>query len=496
MFRRIYSFELEGKAALGFDTGLDSRAFAQARFVQFITEPGLIARPDGTIETWKASGVVERGGGTERPASMVIWGPPFAGERLDLLVNDSARQNEALTALIRWIEARILLGEQSVSPGKFAALIAGNASSGGSGAYPAGTVFFAPENLSLRCIQAEGGKDRINGGERYVHPDLSGVKAAAFTASAMLYRVLAGAEPFSAEEASLLREDMREGNFPPVRFAAPGLDERLGRLIQTALSPTGKTSATADGGTETASALLSQLLAMLKASTGAASLFHSLSAEEIARITKEKERFLKRKNLTIKTRRFVIRNTAIIAGSAAAILITFLVARSIVKGRADGPTTAGMNAEQVIQSYYGAFGELDHPLMEACALKRAGKDDIEMVVNLFVITKVRQAYETGSAPPLISASKWKESGGPPVDSQVFGVTDLEIKHLSGNEDSEEIRRRVVYTLWLPWQRQDGEDGALIEQTGRLPEGVYYIDELTLVKHKGNWRIAEINRLPR
>jgi hypothetical protein len=497
----MYRFEVEGKAALGFDTGLDSRSFAQAKLAQFLTEPGLVVHPNGTIETWKASGVVEYGGGAERPPSMVIWGPPFAGERLDLLVNDNARQGEALAAVAGWTAARLLLGEQRASLRPFAAFIADNAARDGASVH--GTVFFAPESLALRCMQAEGGEDRISGGEWYVHPDLAGTEAAAFTAVAMLYRALAGTPPFTALDEELLHQDIREGNFLPVRFAAPGLDERLAGLIQNALSPAGRVEASggaaaANSGPQTAASFLSRLLEILRPAgqnaPGVADLFRPLSGAERRSLEKEREQFLKRKNLAVKTRRFVIRNTALIAGSAAAILIGALSARSIVKGRADGPTTAGMDSARVIQGYYGAFGELDHPLMEACVMKGAGKNDIEMVVNLFVITRVRQAYETGGAPPLLSAPEWKEQGAGPVESQVFGVTGLKIERVSGSEDAGEIRYRAAYTLWLP--RQDDEmagAGPEAAEAGRLPRSVQYTDELTLVKHKGNWRIAEINR---
>ena len=490
---RIYNCEVEGEPALGFDTGLDSRAFAQAKLALFMNEPGLIVRPGGApVETWKASGVLERG------PTMVVWGPPFQGSRLDLLVNDSARQNEALAAAVLWIEARSSLGERQVSLRPFAALV----SSGPS--YPPGTVFFAPENLALRCMQAEGPDALIRGGECYVHPDLSGTQAAAFTAAALLYRVFAGAAPFPAQEELTLRQDMRELNFLPVRFAAPGLDEKLAGFIQKALSPAAGTAGGADGGPQSSAALLRQLLAIVKPTgavvSNAASFFHPLSPEERLRLTKEKDLFLKKKNLAIKTRRFVIRNTAVIAGAATALLIALLVTRSVIKSRAEGPTTRGMDSAQVVQGYYTAFGRLDHQLMEACVSKGAGKSDIEMVVNLFVISKVRQAYETGAAPPLISAEEWRDSGAGPVDSQVFGITDLKIERLSGNETTDEIRYRAAYTLWLPQGRQEEEspDAGDPEtaETGRLPQGVHYTDELTLVRNRGNWRIAEINRVPR
>nr|AGS52292.1 hypothetical protein [uncultured bacterium contig00061] len=84
---------------------------------------------------------------------------------------------------------------------------------------------------------------RFSGGEWYVHPDLEGTDAAAFTAAAMLYRVLAGTPPFPTEEELLLRQDMREGHFLPIRFAVPGLNPGLAALVQKALGPVGKKTA-------------------------------------------------------------------------------------------------------------------------------------------------------------------------------------------------------------------------------------------------------------
>ena len=501
MTRRIELFETENGPALGFDTGLDERAFAQARLAQFITEPGLVAHPGGAVETWKASGVRERNG------SMVIWGPAFHGQRLDRLLNAEGEVSPPGAALLRpppsaglcpatprrgaeppgppavldaiacWMRARLALGERTASLLPFAALIA----------VETGTVFFAPENLARRCMRAEENRAWISGGEWYIHPDLAGTEAAAFTAAAMLYRALSGTVPFPARDEELLRQDMREGNFPPLRFTAPGLDPKIAGLIQSALEPRTKTAAP-----KTVS--LAELLEALNPAGdgGTAVLFHSLSAGELLNLEKEKERFLKQKNLRVKTRRFVMRNTAIIAGCVAALLIAALTARSIVKSRAEGPSTAGMDSAQVIQTYYNAFGELDHQLMEACAEKGAGKSDIEMVVNLFVITKVRQAYEMQGAPPLISAAAWQESGAGPVEPAVFGVTGLTIERLSGDENADTIRYRAAYTLWTPYQRQDSETETAAPEP-RQPQSLRFSDELTLAKKRGNWRITEINR---
>jgi hypothetical protein len=471
MIRRVYCFEHEGREVLGFDTGLDSRSFAQAKLGALVAEPGILVSPDGAAALWRSLGVVEAG------ESMVVWGPSFTGERLDLLVNGGASRDQALRAVAWWIQAWLNAGASAPPVMPCAALAAAD-----------GSLLFAPSDLALRCVQAEGGQARLEGKEWYVHPDLSGGEAAFFTAACMLYRIFSGAPPFPAIDGEVLRQDMREGNCLPIGLAAPGLDPGLASLIQGALSPGGKT-----GGPASASAALGGLLGILKppGAVSADSFFRALSEEERRAAAKEKEQFLKKKNFAVKTRRFVTRNTAIILGCAAALLVVILSARSIIKGRADQPTTAGMNSEQVIQSYYGAFAELNHPLMEACVIKGAGKSDIDMVLNLFVISKVRQAYEPGSASSLVPAPEWKAAGMKPENASVFGVTDLEITGLSGSEDSDEIRFTARYTLWMPYR--GNSETETVEEAGGPAQNIRYADELTLVRQKGNWRIAAINR---
>jgi hypothetical protein len=481
----IFTFETDGNQALGFDTGLDSRAFAQAKCAQYLTEPGLIVFPDGRFESWRAAGVIEYGGGPNKKASMVIHGPPLPGERLDLLLN--AGETDALWAVFFWIQARLAIGDQKIPVQPFAALIAVEDQAD---SYPAGSVFFAPEQLVKRCVLAEAhdhagtGSDRICGGEWYVHPDLEGKDASAFTAAAMLYRIFSGSPPFPAMDENLLHEDIREGNFLPAHLAAPGLNRELADMIQAAFGPG-------------AHQFLHQLFEILNnagaGSPGCAHLetapfIRALSEEELKKAVEDRELFLKKKKITVKTRRFVIKNTALILGIGAVLLIGLLSARSIIKSRAELPTTRGMTSLEVIQSYYGAIGSLDHQMMDACTVKGAGKDDINMVSNFFVISKMREAYEQNRESQFLSAQEWKDSGAGPAASQVFGITDLEIEKISGSEDGEESHFNSSFIIWIPAAGETPEEDA-----DTMPQGYSYTDDLSLIRYKGDWRISKIER---
>ncbi|MDR0473022.1 MAG: hypothetical protein LBH43_05070 [Treponema sp.] len=509
---RIHDFRLDGKEALGFDTGLDSRAFAQAKAAQVLSEPGCLVFPDGRIENWKALGVEENPDG-----NMTVYGPAFPGKSLMDIICDQARKEEALDAARFWIKAQIFLsqiideGKRSVFPGAAGAFIALK----NAGDFPAGTVLFPPERLVKRCIEAAG-DEAVEAAQRFVHPDLYGEEGAAFSAASMLYAVFCGAPPFAENKAlnreaahegkvkktggrsplEIMRQDIREGVFLPPELAAPGLDKELSKIINETLSANLQ---------KTKNKKRPSLEVLFDAvgsagSRGTASWLRMPGEEEIKKNLRKKKQYNKSRNLQVKTRRFVIRNTTIIAVSAAALLILLFGIRGFLRQRAERPNTIGMSPVQVAETYYGAFGPLDHILMEACVLGKAGKEDINLVINLFVLARARQAYEFNSF-TAIGAEEWLDAGSPETHINVFGVTGLNIKILGVDEVSGRTEFGAEYTLWLPaafFPEEDGKPLTLEEMaenrnTPRLPIAFQRRDRLKLVMHKNAWRISEIIR---
>jgi len=459
---------MDGCTELSFDTGLTARAFAQAKLAQFITEPGLIVHlgeAPPRIEFWKASGVREVTGADDNP-TMVIWGPPVEGERLSALLDQSPEN--ALAAVSQWIQAVLALGENPPHeiPLWPSAAIITPAKEGGTP-----SVFFAPPTLIKRSISAND--------ERYVNPALGGMEAAAFTAAAMLYRILAGTPPFSAANTTTLHEDMRDGNFLPVRFAVPGLDSRLAVLIQNALERTAPNLPT---GKELLGAMLE---------SAALPKIAPLAEPDRQLLEKEKAQYLKLKTASISTRRFVARNTAVLGGALGGVVIAIFIVYSIISSRALLPTTAGMEPAQVIESYYHAFGAMNHQMMEACVIGDAGKNDINAAVHLFVMSKTRQAYEHNAPPLVFPAHEWQ--GGELPEQPLFGATDLRITFLGGDETGGKRRYQVDYTFWVPEQLSDTESLSPNNPPSIASIPTQRRDYLTLIRKKGNWRIAELTR---
>ncbi|AEF80821.1 hypothetical protein [Leadbettera azotonutricia] len=483
MTERIFNFDLDGKKELGFDTGLDAQAFAQAKMAQFITQKGWIVFPDRRMETWKASGVYEK-------ETMIIWGPAFPGESLDALVRDGNRKDEALDAIRLWITARAMIGQtEFLYPGASGVFVVTETSAD----YPKGTLLFPPERLVKRCIEAQG-NEAIVAAQQWVHPDLKNDEETVFSAGAMLYAVFCGAPPFYRENDEVLRQDIREGVFMRPGLAAPGFDAELAALIADAISPIKKNP---DAKKRPSPDMLNEALGS-PGSKKALSWFTALSEEELAKIRIEQGQNKKNRELKVKTRRFVARNTAILISCAALALVIVFGTRGYINHQKDLPNTKGMAPVQVAETYYGAFENLDHTQMEGCVINKAGKGDIDMVINLFVITRVRQAYETYSEANY-AAQKWLDDGSPVTDRTVFGVTGLKLTTLDSDESDGEVSFRAAYTLWVPANMAGDSEPPSSEEIMKpdyvppQPKGLEYTDILKIAYHNDSWRISEISR---
>jgi len=136
-------------------------------------------------------------------------------------------------------------------------------------------------------------------------------------------------------------------------------------------------------------------------------------------------------------------------------------------------------------------------MMEACVINGAGKDDINTVINLFVISKTRQAYELKKSSPIISAREWQQGAETDIDTQVFGVTDLRITNNKEQvtNNKEEVQYRVDYTFWVPAELIG--DSEIKPAENRSPLPYPRTDLVTLVRKKEkrgfNWHITEIQR---
>jgi len=435
MGQRILISEANNKPALCFDTGLDPRSFARTKMSQSLIDPGYSVNPDGTHETWKAAGVCEIGG------FMRVFGPHVPGKRLDLLLEEIESNSqspdlkqEAMDAVISWIKAKMFLGDthSAINPGASFVSKEGN-------------VFFAPEHISSRCLYIEGYEIDV-----YNCPDLVGMDITAFCAGVMLYKILSGSHPYPSKD---IFQDMREGIFLPVNIIAPGLNAQISELIHAALTlpveKKNKQSAVTKSGIEILTNLLEVLSGKENKAVSVSSLFDTVSAEKTKQFEKEKKSYLFKKDTVIKTKRYILNNKPFLIGMTAGIAFVLLVLFSTVINITSRPTTEGMSPDTVIIAYYDAFSQLNHQFMEAC-IKGADRSDINAASSFYAVLKQRQAYEGSKFVSIIQAKVWKETGGTLPAPNVFGVTDLKVTYIGGEEEDGLMVFRADYNLWSPF----------------------------------------------
>jgi hypothetical protein len=470
----IGNLEINGRSALVFDTGLSAKAFAQAKLTYFVTEKGFIVQPDGAVSEWHPDGVLELKG------NMAVWGPAFAGRPLLSLIADrpadTVQRDRALNALRCWISACVSLTCHGIQPAlaPAASFIADS-----------GAVLFSPTQTARRSLEAE--DCWITDAERWMHPDLHGEEAITFTAATMLYRIFAGDPPFPSADVATLHQDMREKVCIPLRLAVPGLNAELAALVMSALI--------AANGSKRPK--LTRLRDFLGDSAPADSYIQPVSAEKSAKIALERAQFQKKSALIVKTKRFIGRNTTLLAIALAAVVGVVLIVRSVINDRANRPTTKGMTPITVTETFYGAFGSMDHQLMDVCVLKNVARADIELVTNFFVLSRVRQTYEATQI--VIPAQEWVDAGSPPIETAIFGVSGLTITPLDDDESDGEMVCEAAYTLWLPGgyrpqAPEEPERDPYAEAADPLPPwGIPRVDTVRLTWNKDSWRIAEIAR---
>jgi outer membrane murein-binding lipoprotein Lpp len=423
---------------------------------------------------------------------MVVWGPDFAGLSLDEIADQGdgpapCNAPGALAALAAWVRARAALPlEGRPLPWPGAALVDEKAE----------TVLFLPEAAVRRVFDAGGAGVWINKAERWSHPDYSGEEADVFTAAALLYRALSGSPPYPCRDRDVLREDIREGVFTPPRLAAPGISAEAAALITAALSPRAKL--------RTGRPLLADFARLFAAeaaggvagsAAGTAGFFRDIGREERLALEAERKRFLQKREKTVKAKRFLSRNRTAILAVLGAVLAAALVAGSVIRARLDGPSTRGMDAAAVVESYYRAITAMDHETAAACVTGGAGKDDINMITSLYVVSKVRQAYEAQTA--FISPEEWRESGGGVSAKAVFGIDGLRLEGIDTDESDGRLGYRAKYLFFNPYPESGGNTAAPDAENKAplpLPAGIPCSDELALEKDKkGLWHIAEIRR---
>jgi hypothetical protein len=400
----------DGRPVLAIPVGQGRSEIVLTKLRGLRTSPGFRVGHDGVRERFFEGFYQEEG-------RLYIYGPWEPGVSLE----EALEQGQALPSLRRLAQALLELGDRR--PRELATDAVRFLEDGA-------VELLSPEVMrQLRAIQPE--EHRLRTFEALNHPDS---RSLSYCLAAMLYRLIAGDYPFSAPSIEETHRRARELRPAPLSLSRPEVREEVSAAVTDGL-----------GRGQGEPPTLERWAAML-AEWEAGGLFRELPEAQARALAARAGRAQELASRAYRRGVFWQRHwktVLIVAALAAAVgVFSGTVLRNLLKPR----STRGLSPQQVVETFYRSVNSLDHERMQDCVTGRAGKQLIDQVINVYVISRVNQGYEGRSL--IRSAEEWDRAGRPAVrpPESVFGITDLDIQPLP---DGAAPSFRVRYRFWTP-----------------------------------------------
>jgi hypothetical protein len=336
-----------------------------------------------------------------------------------------------------------------------------------------GGILILPPSVARSIIAYQPEEERLSSFNSYNHPDLRGISNGSFLLGVLAYEIYSGEHPYPGESINLVHQKMRELPPIPLNLVKPGLKEEISLFIESSLS----------GPDRPAPGEWNRKLQ----GWSKEGFFREVPEEEKKQRSRALLNFSLIREKRFKRRDFFRRRKLPIILGAVGFVLALSILFSIIQSALIPPITVGLHPEEIISLYYSSLNTLDHQTMEACVTGGAGKEDIRMVMHLFVIDRVQTGYEgRGSA---LSAEQWIDSGKEAVTEGkiLFGAGNLEIIHERGGAFEAQKGDKAVYQARYEWwETQTPEIG---EESGRQYLGYQKTVRISLERLKNRWVIA-------
>jgi hypothetical protein len=400
----------DGRPVLAIAVGQGRSEFVLAKLRGLRTSPGFRVGPDGVRERFFEGFYQEEG-------RLYLYGPWEPGVSLE----EALETGQALPSLRRLAQVLVQLGDRR--PQELATDAVRFLEDGA-------VELLSPEVMrQVRALQPE--EHRLRTFEALNHPDS---RSLSYCLAALLYRLVAGDYPFAAVSIEETRRRARELRLAPLSLSRPEVREEVSAAVMDGL------------GRGQAEPPTPERWAAMLAQWETGGLFRELpeyqARARAARARREQELASRAYRRGVFWQRHW-KTVLIVAAVAIAVgIFSGTVLRNLLKPR----STRGLSPQQVVQTFFRSVNSLDHERMQDCVTGRAGKQLIDQVINVYVISRVNQGYE--GRPLIRSAEQWDREGRPAVHppESVFGITDLDVQPL---QDGAEPSFRVRYLFWTP-----------------------------------------------
>ncbi|WP_027728883.1 hypothetical protein [Treponema sp. C6A8] len=494
--------EITGKK-IKLSSGMTEEAFAKTRFASLLTEKGIIAQcglTDGkeipeelefSFSEWNFDSIKSE---TDVSGKSIVFyegtfdfmeeNAPSAAALADLSESNDPNYVKAATlicAAIRFAAHREIRLPQN----------------GGGILISFGTnkanIIFLPEEIFFNSVPAA--DDKIF--SRYIGfyriPLLNYSTSILFTQAVITYRLLTGQFPFAKENPDERFADIMDKNFLPVEYAVEGIDKETADLINRAISQR-------PYGTLKERLYLHDNLFKLILNHTSKSKDYTVQNSESFK--KRSEEYLKAKNSRLDRKRMLKKNSTKILAVAAAILIVWMFAVSIVKSNLSQPTTIGLSPTQVTECFFQAINEKDVQLMMAASKGTPFKSYLTAITNMHVADAASQAYTFTSQNQ--KPEKWFFYAKDKIsdsNTSVWGISNLVIDGYKSQLDAVPTTKKARPAPY----KNDGDLSSnstttlnvsyyMVEtntETGEL-KVEYTTGDLILSWHKNRWLLTGID----
>lgn len=446
------------------DTGLSMREAAQAKLMQFLTEPGYIATVEDNgavsfkVYTFtdsyediakgrknssvfiagpaydgiplmelltsdrhdsKVSSAQARNGGNESGTGGTLTGAPDSEADFDAAHSEKADDGSAAFDAALSEKARLAVEkickiteasfEQEIklpNNGPLGTIVGAD-----------GTILFLPPSIFNRALDSRGDSAYSLYEGCWKNTALTEKDCLRFTAAAYAYAVYSGKPPFTQKDSQLRAADFYDKNFVKLSwFCKLDADFRdtFAKIEQnlSCSAPEMETKKKRRGKSSKKKVTIPSVAITELPAFGKRVItdFTAVPAYEAQQKKLKRVRFL-RKN-----------GTLLNVGVVAFVVLCIFIASRISDYR-NRPTTLGLEPVEVVQMFYNGFDTLDTLVFDATRTDGAGNGISNMIATIFVTAKMRESYE---AKQTFTPSQWLNIRNP-HNIDIFGLTQLKIQ---------------------------------------------------------------------
>ncbi|MBE6354821.1 hypothetical protein [Treponema sp.] len=400
-----------------FNTCLNSKAFARARFAERLEEKGYLCSKENGVWKFSSFSFSE----TEEENDFIyLTAPGFDGQTLASIVekSDEAEKTFALALTVKLYEQSLIQNVKLDAVGAGGIFFSSDFN----------RALFVPSLFFKTALNVLGsGEYTLNQG-LYINPNLKGENAVRYTQCALSYRILTGCFPYEENTYEKQDEDFRDRNFIHIKNQVYGLKTTLADFIDDGLlqNPLSKEALKSfavkqfpletlymEAGLENDGSIPES------GKLNSVERKASVSVEEFER---QRQRAIEKKNSLVNKKRWIRKHRTPVTAAAAVFAVLAVVCISYYSSWIRKPSTAGLTSLEVVRAYYTGINVLDSDITKHCSDGKSMKERDKVISNIYASIKQMIGMDVNRESQ--SPAKWLNYNQ--MSFRIFGLSNFNV----------------------------------------------------------------------